>query len=176
MRSGLRIVVVLAGATGIAAHADARPLDRKDCDTLSAELAALTANDIPKAIMNGPEWTLAHMPETVDEVRRYLAVEEQLRFRCSGKKPPDLDPAVADSDGGRPEETKPGARASLASDDGGVPAENNRHGGDTSSEPSARPAPAVRRKVRRAPASAAARPADTSGLDAAYRQLFPMGR
>ncbi len=84
--------------------AAARPLDKKDCTALSAQRAKLAKKGIEKAIVKGPEWTSANMPaEILDQVRRYLLIEEKLRFRCQGFKLPALAPeqtaaAAADAD------------------------------------------------------------------------------
>lgn len=76
-----------------AGPADARPLKKATCKALAAERAELARQGVEKAILKGPEWTQANMaPQTLELVRRYLTVEEMLRFRCSGIKLPELAP------------------------------------------------------------------------------------
>lgn len=180
MRFVLQMTVAFAAAAFMAVSAHARPLDKKDCEALSDEFALLTERDIPKAIMRGPEWTLAHMPSrTMGEVKRYLTIEEQLRFRCSGKKPPTLDPEIAGAPGRQPEEKPLQTRAALAVEDSAVPADKNQgDGGEMSgaaTAPGPAPPPVVRHNVQRPPATTATS-GGKGGLDAAYKQLFPMGR
>lgn len=179
MRSCCLTGALLAITVAIAAPANALPLNREACDALHAELETLAGLDVPKAIVNGPSWTLTHMPQVMDEVKRYLDIEEQLLFRCSGRKPPDLDPQVAGGPKRKDENKQATGRAMLAAQTSAALADaEKRQGGDLMDVVPAAPkrAPAVRRDVRRAPASAAAIPSPSPELDAAYRQLFPLGR
>jgi hypothetical protein len=181
LRYRIYICAVLAVTSAATLPADARPLSREECDTLSAELDVMAKTDVPNAVLRGPEWAIAHMPQAMEQVKRYLLVEEQLRFRCTGKRVPDLEPEVA----GTPAKAKPAkadSRASLEAEMSTVLSDANRNqGGDV---PDARqvktraPAPVapVNRNVQGTPAAASAAGGRAPGLDSAYRQLFPMGR
>lgn len=163
-------------ATAVATPADARPLNDEDCEALAVELAAIAKSDVTTAILKGPDWTLAHMPQAMEQVKRYLIVEEQLRFRCEGRSVPDLVPETAGAPP-KSEQKKATSRARLEAEMSAVLSDGNRHqGGDAPDAAPVRKKPRAPtpRNARRAPASAS--PARSPGLEAAYRQLFPMGR
>lgn len=117
LRSGRFLAAALAAAVAVANPASARPLDRESCNALAAERGKLASkHGIEKAIIKGPDWTRAKMPAgTLDRVRRYLTVEEQLRFRCRGKKPPLLDPErpAGDSAEAAPSSPEPAPRQKV---------------------------------------------------------------
>jgi hypothetical protein len=108
---------LLAAVLATATPGAARPLDRVSCKALDTERGELASkHGIEKAVVKGPEWTRAKMPPgTLEYVRRYLRVEEQLRFRCRGKKPPELNPegASGESAESAPSSPKPAPKQKV---------------------------------------------------------------
>jgi hypothetical protein len=61
----------------------ASPLDKKACEKLVAEKKSLVEQGAEKNKGKGPEWAKAHLkPTQLEQVKRYIAVDEQLKFRC----------------------------------------------------------------------------------------------
>jgi len=78
---------------GLASDGQARPLKKEVCKALAAERTTLAKKDVIDALLKGPEWSRSNIPaDAIQRIRRYLEVEEQLRFRCRGMKVPLLSP------------------------------------------------------------------------------------
>jgi hypothetical protein len=61
----------------------AEPLAKEECDKLQMEQTALTASGVREHLGRGPEWGKANLsPAQLKSVERYIALEEQLSFRC----------------------------------------------------------------------------------------------
>jgi hypothetical protein len=88
----------LAGMAG-AATAVAEPLAKEACDAAATERAGLIAAGIPDTVRKGPTWAKDNLPpEKLKAVERYLALEEDLLFKCGEAKLRAL-PASDDDDG-----------------------------------------------------------------------------
>ncbi len=73
------IATVICG--GRAAVAD--QLGKDACDALRTEQAGMVTAGIKTDMDKGPEWAKANMaPERLQQVARYIELEEQLSFRC----------------------------------------------------------------------------------------------
>jgi hypothetical protein len=75
------------GAVGalavFSASASAAPLNRAACKGLKVEREALIAKGIKADIAKGPAWGKASLgPARLDEIRRFIELNEQLTFRC----------------------------------------------------------------------------------------------
>lgn len=87
-RAAVRSVTLLI--VGGVSHASlARPLDTETCHSLATEHRAFVANGIEQHLAQGTAhgagWTLAHMTlEQVARIKRFLAVEDEIMFRCTG--------------------------------------------------------------------------------------------
>lgn len=72
-------VLWTAGAGG----ASAARLDKEACDALRTEEAGLEAAGIKGDMQQGPEWAKTNLaPERLQQVARWIEIEEQLSFRC----------------------------------------------------------------------------------------------
>ncbi len=61
----------------------AAPLGKEECDKLQVEQTELTAAGVRAQLDRGPEWGKANLPpDRLQVVQRFIAVEEQLNFRC----------------------------------------------------------------------------------------------
>jgi len=63
----------------------AEPLDKESCVNLQSERKQLLNRDMQAALDQGPDWVKSHLSEPeIESVRKFLAIEEQLEFRCRG--------------------------------------------------------------------------------------------
>lgn len=70
----------LAGGVAIA-----EPLDKESCANLQIERKKLLTRDMQAALDQGPDWVKDHLnDESIERVRHFLSVEEQIQFRCRG--------------------------------------------------------------------------------------------
>ena len=61
----------------------AEPLDKDACGRLQAEKQTLMVLGVDKQFAKGPEWAKANLAGAdLANIRRFLNVEEQLKFRC----------------------------------------------------------------------------------------------
>ncbi|WP_171946458.1 hypothetical protein [Hyphomicrobium sp. CS1GBMeth3] len=68
----------LATPTALAA-----PLDPEACTALKTEHTSLVAAGAKSDMSRGPEWAKTNLaPDRLDKIKRLIAVEEQLSFRC----------------------------------------------------------------------------------------------
>ncbi len=67
----------------VGAPAFSAPLDKEACANLSQELQNLKALDVDKLMEKGPEWAISNLSQSdLNLVRRYIDVDEQIKFRC----------------------------------------------------------------------------------------------
>ena len=85
-RQALAVLLsVAAPFAGSIAVATAEPLDKESCANLQVERKKLLTKDMQHALEHGPDWVKDHLDkESIDKVRHFLSVEEQLAFRCRG--------------------------------------------------------------------------------------------
>ena len=70
---------MLATPFGLAAE----PLDKDACGKLQAERASLIVLGVDKEFAKGADWAKANLNQAdLDQLRRYLTIDEQLKFRC----------------------------------------------------------------------------------------------
>ena len=70
---------MLAAPLGLAAE----PLDKDACGKLQAERASLVVLGVDKEFAKGADWARANLPQAeLDQLKRYLTIDEQLKFRC----------------------------------------------------------------------------------------------
>lgn len=63
----------------------AEPLDKESCANLQSERKQLFTKEMQTALDHGADWVKSHLTETeIDRVRKFLAIEEQIEFRCRG--------------------------------------------------------------------------------------------
>jgi hypothetical protein len=63
--------------------ANAAPLEKAECEKLKAEKKSLVVLGVEKNMAKGPEWVKANLEASqLDLIKRYLTVDEQLKFRC----------------------------------------------------------------------------------------------
>ena len=79
-------VGLICGATMLVSAAClAEPLDKESCANLQSQRKQLLNRDMQAALDQGPDWVNNHLSEPeIDRVRKFLAVEEQIEFRCRG--------------------------------------------------------------------------------------------
>lgn len=77
-RTSILVCAMLAAAPAFPA-----PLDKDACTNLSQEMQNLKALDVDKLMEKGPEWAISNLSQTdLNLVRRYIDVDEQIKFRC----------------------------------------------------------------------------------------------
>jgi len=97
-----RPVLLLAAVLLALAGAHATPLDAETCTRIMIEHGALETAGVEQNMAKGPQWAKANLaPDKLDQIRRFIELEEQLLFRCTSKSlvklpaEPDPDPAAA---------------------------------------------------------------------------------
>lgn len=79
------IVCLICGAAmaGSAVELLAKPLDKEVCKGLEAEKKSLIASGVVKQMAKGALWAKENLSSVqLEEVKRYITVDEQLQFRC----------------------------------------------------------------------------------------------
>jgi len=85
MTSG-RLLLFLAVLAVALAQARASPLDADSCAKLQIEQTQLEFAGVEVDMAKGPEWAKTNLASgRLDQIRRFIEVEEQLLFRCRGK-------------------------------------------------------------------------------------------
>ncbi len=82
---GLQVltIAVLLQLAVAASTTMAEPLPAETCEQLKSEHASLEAAGIAETLKKGPDWARANLSVAkLEEVRRYIGLEEQLLFRC----------------------------------------------------------------------------------------------
>ena len=113
----LSIVLRTCGLTGLllvgaglvggpSAHAGMH--DAETCRRIKSEHDTLAGSGIREMMAKGPEWAKANLAaDRMLQIRRYLALEEDVRFRCPlGKARPDLE--AAENEAGSTTTLQPG--------------------------------------------------------------------
>jgi hypothetical protein len=163
-RAGATLLLGLAGAhSGVKAD----PLDKDACLRLQAEKQAMLVLGVDKEFAKGPDWAKANLGQSeLNLLKRYLAVDEQLKFRC-GMAMVNLNVADEPEDGGDDDDPAaagavplPEKRGQAASAAKAKPAT-----GSTKTEPAAKPAPA----------KTAPKPADPKAQSSWNTQMAPVG-
>ncbi len=79
-------------------------LDAESCRRHKSEYDTLGASGIREMLTRGPDWAKANLTkERMEQVRRYLALEEDVRFRCPlGKARPELEAAESEAGASTP--------------------------------------------------------------------------
>jgi hypothetical protein len=73
----------ILGAAALPLSASADPLDKDACGKLQSEKQALVVLGVDKEFAKGPEWAKANLAQAeLNLLKRYLTIEEQLKFRC----------------------------------------------------------------------------------------------
>ncbi len=86
----LAIATVAPFASGVA-HAE--PLTIGACEELKSELTRLDSVDVTRALDEGPDWAKKNLSgEQLDSAKRYVYVEELVRFRCPARDDPNGKP------------------------------------------------------------------------------------
>ncbi len=68
---------------GSAVELHAKPLDKEACKGLEAEKKSLIASGVAKQMAHGALWAKENLSSVqLEQVKRYIAVDEQLEFRC----------------------------------------------------------------------------------------------
>ncbi len=76
------------------ASAPAKPLEYDNCQELKTEQRTLRNAGVERNMRRGPDWAKANLTdEDLGQVRRYLTVEELIRFRCGIKRKPKTQQA-----------------------------------------------------------------------------------
>jgi len=76
-------VALLTACVAASSAAFAAPLDKGACEQLQAEKATLVGLRIDQVFARGPDWAKANLvPSDLDLVKRYIDLDEQLKFRC----------------------------------------------------------------------------------------------
>jgi len=86
---GVAVTAAALASMMVPGAAAAAPLDKAACAGLEAELKALRSGGIEKVLAegseNGPGWALANITlNDIERIKRYLALEDDIRFRCPG--------------------------------------------------------------------------------------------
>lgn len=79
------IVSLIYGAAiaGSVVELQAKPLDKEACKKLQTEKKSLVASGIVKQMAKGALWAKENMSSAqLEQVKRYITVDEQLQFRC----------------------------------------------------------------------------------------------
>ena len=144
-------VFSLAGPVG---STEAAMLDKEICDGFKSEQERLGGKRLRDAMEKGPEWAKVNLPAAgMDDVRRYIELEEQVLFRCPRPKPvKPAKPAAAtvDAEG----EEKPVRKAVPKASAKAMPAT------ETAPAAEAKPKPKAKPKANDAYVPAAKKPAE----------------
>lgn len=114
-------VVAAIGALAAAAA----PLSPEACQTVKKAMAELEAAGVAEDKAKGPEWARLNLdPGRLENIRRWIALEEQSRFQCPQPKPQKAakEPAEATQSADPPKKAKePKPRKKPKVDDAYVP-------------------------------------------------------
>jgi hypothetical protein len=78
-------LVVSGSAMTLGLGAVAEPLDKQNCASLQLERKKLLTREMQAALDRGPDWVKDHLnDQELEQVRRFLGVEEDIQFRCRG--------------------------------------------------------------------------------------------
>lgn len=95
----LVLLVALLGGAAALSQARASPLDADTCNKLTVEHGTLENAGVEQSMAKGPEWAKANLPpEKIEQVRRFIELEELIQFRCRSKSRVMLPPDPEDKD------------------------------------------------------------------------------
>jgi hypothetical protein len=95
----LLLLIALLGAGAALSQARAAPLDADTCAKLTVEHGTLEKGGVEANMAKGPEWGKANLtPEKIEEVRRFIELEELILFRCRSKSRVALPPDPEEKD------------------------------------------------------------------------------
>jgi hypothetical protein len=118
MRKRLVIGPAVAATAALllgAAGARAGMLEPEACDKLKAEHETLTQQGLKEQLAKGPEWAKAQLPaDKIERLRRYLAIDEDIKFRCPVAKPRPTPEQIAAAE--ERKEKRKAARAAKAAE------------------------------------------------------------
>ena len=107
--------MLCASLTSVAGPARAGMHDAESCRRIKTEHDSLGASGIREMLPKGPEWAKSNLTkERLEQIRRFLTLDEDMRFRCPlGKARPELE--AAESEAGattalQPNEQVPGSK------------------------------------------------------------------
>ena len=107
----------LANVAGVGAA----PLDPATCDAAKSGHATLIAEGVKDDLAKGPQWAKANLDQArIERAKRFLTLEEQVKFRCPQPKPivaivaPNPVPAEATETPPPPRERKKKVAAPVA--------------------------------------------------------------
>ncbi len=64
--------------------ASAAPLNKDACAKVAQDIQDMKALDVGKLMQNGPAWAVSNLsPADLNLVRRYIDLDEEMKFRCS---------------------------------------------------------------------------------------------
>ena len=67
--------------------ANAEPLEKWDCKSLTDEQLRMEKTGVKDKILRGAQWAQDNLdPSALDQIKQYLVISEQLKFRCPTKK------------------------------------------------------------------------------------------
>lgn len=77
------VVVTVMALWAALTPAAAAPLDAEECGRLAEEHKVLVGAGIEAQLAKGPDWGRDNLDQAqLDRIKQFLAIEEQLRFRC----------------------------------------------------------------------------------------------
>ncbi len=75
--------VMMAALWAVGTPVAAAPLDAEECGRLAEEHKVLVGAGIEAQLEKGPDWARDNLDEAqLDRIKQFLAIEEQLQFRC----------------------------------------------------------------------------------------------
>ena len=128
-RQALAVLLSVAGPfAGTIAVVTAEPLDKESCANLQVERKKLLTREMQAALEHGPDWVKDHLDdESIDKVRQFLSVEEQIVFRCRGggvaKVPAKATETPPENPGTVPLPDRNPTRGAAAQSDDGKPSQ-----------------------------------------------------
>jgi hypothetical protein len=79
----MAVALVALSAALLGAAAFAEPLDKEACAKLDGDRKKLLTREMQAALDHGPDWVKNHLDSVeIEKVREFLAIEEQIEFRC----------------------------------------------------------------------------------------------
>jgi hypothetical protein len=82
-RRTLEFLAVLGAGMAMASGLSAEPLEKEACERLQSEKQTLVVLGVDKEFSKGPEWAKANLAQSeLNLLKRYIDLEEQLKFRC----------------------------------------------------------------------------------------------
>ena len=107
-RHAFRLFCTAAMLVLAISNARAGILDAETCRRLKSERDALEGAGLREIMTKGPDWAKTNLTkERMDQIRRFLTLEEDVRFRCPlGKARPELE--AAESEAGSTTPLQPG--------------------------------------------------------------------